>query len=88
MGWSSVLTKRDRGKYVFKLQTHGLIGHFLKPSLSCAYFFDETRAMSHLHSVVKIAQTLTDELLMNLAISNAEALSLNSFGNQILSHIN
>lgn len=74
----------DRGKYVFKLMTHGLIGRFLEPLLSCAYFFDETRAMSHLHSVVKMAQILTDESLMNLAISDAEALPINGFRNQVL----
>lgn len=73
----------DRGKYVFKLMTHGLINRFLEPLLSCAYFFDETRAMSHLYSVVKIAQTLTDNSLINLAVSDA-ALPINGFNNQIL----
>ena len=45
-----------RGKYVFKLLTHGKICRFLEPLLSNAYFFDETRAMSHLYSASKVAQ--------------------------------
>lgn len=74
----------DRGKYVFKVQTHGSINQFLEPLLSCTYFFDEIRAMSHLDSVVNVAQALTDDSLKNLAISDAKALSVNGFSNRVL----
>jgi len=73
----------DRGKYVFKLLTYGLINHFLDPLLSCAYFFDQARAMRHLHSVIEVAQMLTDDCLNNLSISDAQALPLVGTSNQM-----
>ncbi len=74
----------DRGKYVFKLMTHGKICRFLEPLLSCAYFFDETRATRHLHSVIQVTQMLTDDCLNNLSVSDAQALPLAGFSNQTL----
>ena len=53
----------NRGRLQFKTETEGAVNFLFHHLLSGAYFFDEERAYRHLESVIKLAQSLSDEQL-------------------------